>query len=81
MWGCGGGFCCSVPQYGQGRGGEEEGHTQEHTHTHTHTGTYTRMLHLRFSDLPLKKTTNDLMVKCEMALHRRPSGMDCIPIN
>ena len=34
MWGCGGGFCCSAPQYGWGRGGEE-GHTQEHTHTHT----------------------------------------------
>ena len=25
------------------------------THTGTHTGTYTRMLHLPFSDLPLKK--------------------------
>ena len=30
------------------RGGEEG-------HTGTHTGTYTRMLHLPFSDLPLKK--------------------------
>ena len=35
------------------RGGEE-GHTHTHTHTGTHTGTYTRMLHLPFSDLPLK---------------------------
>ena len=25
------------------------------THTGTHTGTYTQMLHLPFSDLPLKK--------------------------
>ena len=29
--------------------------TRIHTHTGTHTGTYTRMLHLTFSDLPLKK--------------------------
>ena len=41
--------------------GRAEGHTHTqtgthtHTHTHTHTGTYTRMLHLPFSDLPLKK--------------------------
>ena len=36
----------------------EEGHTHTGTHTgtHTHTGTYTRMLHLPFSDLPLKKS-------------------------
>ena len=33
--------------------GVEEGHT--HTHRNTHTGTYTQMLHLPFSDLPLKK--------------------------
>ena len=44
-----GGFYCSVPQYGWGEG-ESGG-----THTGTHTGTYTRMLHLPFSDLPLKK--------------------------
>ena len=49
MWGCGGGFCCSVPQYGWGQG-EGGG-----PHTGTHTGTYTRMFHLPFSDLPLKK--------------------------
>ena len=44
-----GGFCCSAPQSGRGRGGRGG------THTGTHTGTYTRMLHLPFSDLPLKK--------------------------
>ena len=43
-------FCCSAPQYGRGHGGGRGG-----THTGTHTGTYTRMLHLPFSDLPLKK--------------------------
>ena len=42
VWGC------SAPQYGRGRGVERRD-------THTHTGTYTRMLHLPFSDLPLKK--------------------------
>ena len=38
-------------------GGRGQGHTHRntHTHTHTHTGTYTQMLHLPFSDLPLKK--------------------------
>ena len=45
----GGGFCCSVPPYGRGQG-ESGG-----THTGQHTGTYMRMLHLPFSDLPLKK--------------------------
>ena len=44
-----GGICCSAPQYGRGRGERRD------THTGTHTGTYTRMLHLPFSDLPLKK--------------------------
>ena len=34
-------------------GGRRGTHT--HTHTGTHTGTYTQMLHLPFSDLPLKK--------------------------
>ena len=53
MWGCGGGFCCSAPQYGWGWG---EGRTQ----TGTHTGTYTRMLHLPFSNLPDKKCPKDL---------------------
>ena len=52
MWGCGGTICCSVPQYGRVRG-ESGG-----THTGTCTGTYTRMLHLPFSDLPLKKCPN-----------------------
>ena len=46
-------FCCSAPQYGWDHGGGDEGHTQEHTHTDT--GTYMQMLHLPFSDLPLKK--------------------------
>ena len=47
-WGEGGGFCCSAPQYGRGRGGRGG------THTGTRTETHTRMLHLPFSDLPLK---------------------------
>ena len=34
-----------------GSWGGDEGHTQEHTHT----GTYTQMLHLPFSDPPLRK--------------------------
>ena len=51
MWGVwGGGFCCSAPRSGRGRGGE-----RRDRHTGTRTGTYTRMLHLPFSDLPLKK--------------------------
>ena len=46
MCGCGGGdSAVSVPQYGLGQG-ERGG---------IHTGTYMRMLHLAFSDLPLKK--------------------------
>ena len=53
--GVGGGFCCSVPQYGRGQGESGGTHTHTHTHTQEHTGTYTRMLHLPFSDLPLKK--------------------------
>ena len=55
--GVGGGFYCSVPQYGWGEG-ESGG-----THTGTHTGTYTRMLHLPFSDLPLKKCPKDSLSK------------------
>ena len=51
MWGCWGGFWCSAPQYGRGLGGDRR---DTHRNTHTHTGTYTRMLHLPFSDLPLK---------------------------
>ena len=35
--------------------GGEMRDTHTHTGTHTHTRTYTRMLHLPFSDLPLKK--------------------------
>ena len=57
MWGCGGGFCCSVPQYGRGKGGRGG------THTGTHTGTYTRMLHLPFSDLPLKSARENREVQ------------------
>ena len=51
MYGCGGDFCCSTPQYGWGHGKDTR---DTHTHTGTHTGTYTQMLHLPFSDLPLK---------------------------
>ena len=40
MWGCGGGFRCSAPQYGRGRGGR--GGTHTHTHTHTHTQEHTQ---------------------------------------
>ena len=29
-------FCCSAPQYGQGHGEGDEGHTQEHTQERTH---------------------------------------------
>ena len=41
-------------------------HTHTHTeeHTHTHTGMYTQMLHLPFSDLPLKKCP---MIRCVFA--------------
>ena len=52
-------------------------HTEEHTgthrgththtgeHTHTHRGTYTQMLHLPFSDLPLKKCPpNEARICC-----------------
>ena len=72
--GCGGAFCCSVPQYGRGQGESGGTHTHTHTltrtrtrtrtrnaHTHTHrntTGTHMRMLHLPFSDPPLKKCPN-----------------------
>ena len=44
----------AVQPHSAGRG-LEEGHTHTQEHTHTHRGTYTRMLHLPFSDLPLKK--------------------------
>ena len=49
-----GGFCSLAAQDGggPGAGGRD---THRNTHTHTHTGTYTQMLHLPFSDLPLKK--------------------------
>ena len=62
--------CCFAPPFssaqGLGGGGRGGTHTHTHTvtHTHTHTGTrtgtYTRMLHLPFSDLPLKKCPNHL---------------------
>ena len=50
------GWVSAVQPHSMGgvRGGEEA-HTHTHTHTGTRTGTYTRMLHLPFSDLPLKK--------------------------
>ena len=53
--GVGGGFCCLAPQYGRGVGGRGGTLTGTLTGTHTHRGTYTRMLHLPFSDLPLKR--------------------------
>ena len=71
-YGCGdrvGGSCEGVggillfsPTVRAGPGGERRG---TYTGTHTHTGTYTRMLHLPFSDLPLKKCPTD-------APHLRP---------
>ena len=45
-----------------GQGGRGGTHTHTHTQQHTHTGTYTRMLHLPFSDLPLKKCPTDALV-------------------
>ena len=57
-----GGILLFSPTVWAGLRGAEEGHTHTHTHTHTeetHTGTYTRMLHLPFSDLPLKKCKNE----------------------
>ena len=65
MWGCGGDSAVQPQSMGGVRRGEE-GHT--HTHTHTHTGTYTRMLHLPFSDLPLKKC---LKIPEETPEHRK----------
>ena len=63
--GVGGGFLLFSPTVWVGFGGGEEGphtqHTHTHTHTGTHTGTYTRMLHLPFSDLPLKSARIDLI--------------------
>ena len=56
MWGCGGGSAVQPHSMGGVRGGRGGTHTG--THTHTHTGTYTQMLHLPFSDLPLKKCPN-----------------------
>ena len=53
MWGCGGGILLFGPTVWLGSGGG--GGDTHRTHTGTHTGTYTRMLHLPFSDLPLKK--------------------------
>ena len=55
VWG-GGGSAVQSHNMG-GLMARAEGHTHTHTqeHTHTHRGTYTRMLHLPFSDLPLKK--------------------------
>ena len=52
-----GGFCSLAAQDG---GGPGAGGRRAHTHTHrgTHTGTYTQVLHLPFSDLPLKKCPN-----------------------
>ena len=49
------------PRNVAGQEGERrDTHTHTHTHTHTgeHTGTGTRMLHIPFIDLPLKKCPN-----------------------
>ena len=58
---CGGILLFQSHSIGRVRG-RAEGHTHTHTHTHsnthTQTGTYTRMLHLPFSNLPLKKCPN-----------------------
>ena len=53
MWGVGWDSAVQPHSMGGARGERRDTHT--HTQTHTHTGTYTRMLHLPFSDLPLKK--------------------------
>ena len=55
MYACGGNSVVQPHSMGRVMGGGDEGHTQEHTHT----GTYMRMLHLPFSDLPLKKCPMD----------------------
>ena len=55
MWGCGGDSAVQPHSMGGVQGGRGGTHTHTHTHTEEHTGTYTRMLHLPFSDLPLKK--------------------------
>ena len=49
-----GGILRFSPTVWAGSGGE-----RRDTHTGTHTGTYTQMLHLPFSDLPLKKCPKD----------------------
>ena len=49
MYGCGGNSAVQPHSMGGVMGGRQG------THTGTHTGTYTQMLHLHFSDLPLKK--------------------------
>ena len=49
MWGCGGDSAVQSHSVGGVGGGKRRA-----THR-THTGTYTQMLHLPFSDLPLKK--------------------------
>ena len=61
MWGCGGDSAVqphSMAGVGGGRG--RDTHTHTGIHTGIHTGTYTRMLHLPFSDLPLKKCPNEI---------------------
>ena len=89
-------FYCSAPQYGRGYGGDmrdthtqrnthrgthTEEHTQRNAHRGTHTGTYTRMLHLPFSDLPLKKCPillkSDLtqqILKTQMGMSTKSQG-------
>ena len=49
-----GGILLFSPTVWAGLGGERRDRYRD-THAHTHRGTYTRMLHLPFSDLPLKK--------------------------
>ena len=74
MWGCGGGILLFSPTVWAGLGGERR---ETHRNTHTHTRTYTRMLHLPFSDLPLKKCpiTGDLSLNLYRNFWRlRPLG-------
>ena len=44
----------------------ESGGTRAHTHTGEHTGTYTRILHLPFRDLPLRKFPNQSLLMHHM---------------
>ena len=75
MWVWGGGILLFSPTVWTGSGGE-----RRDTHRNTHTGTYTRMLHLPFSDLPLKKCPNTSLLNGfsnDIELH----GLVCRPHN